>query len=722
MGARRAALVVSAVLVVLAAPAAATAHTTAEGHKQDDSVAPKTPQQELALTRETQATTAADARAAVAAVAGAEGEVGSWSAPVDWPVVGVHVALLPNGKVLAYDSVGDQATETYPVHDHTRATVWDPATGAHTDVRVNTTFNIFCSGLAHLLDGSVFTAGGNKDSQLNGIAQTHVFNPSSNTWTTGQNMAYERWYPSVTALPNGEMLITEGGPDTPEVRRTDGTLRALTGAVRNLPLYPWLDIAPDGRAFYSGPDQTMRTINPSGNGAWQNFTQRDTINRDYGGHAMYDVGKILVAGGGPSSKDARTINLNGATPAVAATAPMAFGRRQNNLTLLADGTALATGGNSSGAGLVDLDNGVYAAELWNPATGQWKTLAAQQVTRQYHSTALLLPDGRVLSSGGGICGTCDQVRYLAKNAEIFTPPYLYKKDGSGALAPRPTITAAPAIVDYGTAFTIQTPDAISKVALIRLGAVTHSVDMDQRYVPLSFAPGAGAVTATGPLNANVAPPGPYMLVVVDGAGVPSVAKMVTVPPANAAPAVSITQPAAGAPFYAPASVNIAANASDDGTVAKVEFFNDATKLGEDATAPYAYAWTGVGQGTYTVTARATDNAGKTATSAPLTVTVRAPNTAPAVSITSPANGTVFGFWATVTINAAASDSGGTVSKVEFFRAGGATKLGEDVTAPYSYSWQRASSGTHSLRAKATDNAGAQTTSAPVSIRVKGLFG
>ncbi|MGH2942683.1 MAG: galactose oxidase-like domain-containing protein, partial [Solirubrobacteraceae bacterium] len=479
MRAHRASLITSAVVIALAAPAAALSHT-AEEHKQEDTVAPKTVQQERAMTRETQAATAVDARIAAAAVAGNEGEVGSWSAPVDWPVVGVHVALLPDGKVLAYDSVGDNATETYPVHNTTRATVWDPQTGAHADVRVNTGFNVFCSGLAHLLDGSVFLAGGNKNAQLNGIRQTHVFNPASNTWTTGANMVYERWYPTVTGMPNGEMLITEGGPDTPEVRRTNGTLRTLTGAVRDLPLYPWLDVAPDGRAFYSGPDQTMRKINPSGTGSWQNYSTRDTINRDYGGHAMYDIGKILVAGGGPSTKDARTIDINGASPAVSATAPMAFGRRQNNLTLLADGTALATGGNSSGAGLVDMNNGVYAAEQWSPATGQWKTLAAQQITRQYHSTALLLPDGRVLSSGGGICGTCDQVRYLAKNAEVFTPPYLYKKDGSGQLAPRPAVTAAPATVDYAGGFQISTPDpaSIRKVALVRLGAVTHSVDMD----------------------------------------------------------------------------------------------------------------------------------------------------------------------------------------------------------------------------------------------------
>ena len=147
-----------------------------------------------------------------------------------------------------------------------------------------------------------------------------------------------------------------------------------------------------------------------------------------------------------------------------------------------------------------MNGGVYNAELWNPATGHWKTLAAEQVTRQYHSSALLLADGRVLSSGGGICDDCDDVGYLGKNAQIFTPPYLFKKDGSGELAPRPEISAAPSAVPYGAAFQVTTPDAASirKVGLIRLGSVTHSVNMEQRYVPLSFNAGSGELTATVP--------------------------------------------------------------------------------------------------------------------------------------------------------------------------------------------------------------------------------
>ena len=129
-------------------------------------------------------------RAAVA-VAGSPQDVGEWGPVVQWPVVGVHVALLPNGKVLAYASVGDNATETYPVQDHSDATVWDPQTGSQTPVTVSTGFNIFCSGLAHLPDGRVFIAGGNKDQELDGIVQTNIFDPSqepgasARTWPRG---------------------------------------------------------------------------------------------------------------------------------------------------------------------------------------------------------------------------------------------------------------------------------------------------------------------------------------------------------------------------------------------------------------------------------------------------------------------------------------------------------------------------------------------------------
>ena len=624
----------------LAAPGVAAAHEAAsgEGHAEQDSVALMDAATESRLADETVARSSADATAAAAAVVGNEGEVGQWGPLTDWPVVGIHVALFSDGKVLAWDAsnLNDQSYTKTTDHTFTRATVFDPATGTQTAAWVSG-HNIFCAGLAHLTDGTLFTAGGNADQFSNGIVNTYTFSPASNAWTLGADMQYPRWYPSVTPLTNGEMLITGGRPWLPEARRTDGSLRTLSEAWMDVPFYPWMDVAPDGRVFYSGPDDNLRKLDPAGTGTWQSFGPRgDGENRDYGSHALYDVGKILVAGGGPSSRTARTIDMNGTTPQVSTTSPMAFGRRQFNLTTLADGTVLATGGNSTGTHYIDMNGGVYQAELWNPATGQWKTLAAEQVTRQYHSSALLLADGRVLSSGGGICDDCDTVGYLGKNAQIFTPPYLFKKDGSGQLAPRPQISAAPSALPYGATFQISTANSASirKVALLRLGAVTHSVNFEQRYVPLPFSAGAGQLTATVPQNANVAPPGVYMLFIVDDAGVPSVSKMVRIssdapppppppPPSNQPPSASITSPAEGAVFPWKPTITITAAASDpDGSVTAVEFRDGTSVLGRDTSAPYSYTWRNAPPGKHILSVRATDNRGAVTTSAPVNITVQ----------------------------------------------------------------------------------------------------
>ena len=257
-------------LLGVAVPASSQAHHPTTGtvadHLEEDFVV-HSRAKERRLERRTARITAPDVETAQRRAPDDPDQVGQWGPVVDWPVVGVHVALLTNGKVVAYDSVGDRATETYPVHNFTRATVWDPQTGIQTPATVTTGFNIFCSGLAHLMDGTLFAAGGNKNSSLAGISQTHLFNQSSNTWTRGADMSVDRWYPTVTPLRDGEMLITEGGPDVPEVRQNNGTIRQLTTASLDQPLYPWMDVAPDGRAFYSGPDNRMGSLNPSGTGA-----------------------------------------------------------------------------------------------------------------------------------------------------------------------------------------------------------------------------------------------------------------------------------------------------------------------------------------------------------------------------------------------------------------------------------------------------------------------
>ncbi|WP_339377343.1 RICIN domain-containing protein [Merismopedia glauca] len=466
-----------------------------------------------------------------ALVQGSPDRIGQWSGIINTPVVPIFATLLPNKKVLMWDSVGDAPTESFPDHNFTRAAVWNP--NNNTFVRVDVSgFNIFCAGFAHLADGRLFVAGGNKDADLNGIRQTHIFDFKTNSWSRGPDMAYERWYPSVAALANGEHFVMGGGPNTHEVRQTNNLMRSLTNAVlAHSKEYPFIQTSIDGRVFYAGPQSFMGLLNTSGTGVWQFFGNRDNIRRSYGSYVMFDVGKFLVAGGDrPPTTSAVTIDLNSGAPSVSATSNAIYPRRQHNMTVLPDGTVLTTGGLSSSAALVDLNAGVYAAELWNPATGTWQELASAEVTRQYHSVALLLPDGRVMTGGGGICGTCQQVGYLRKDMEIFSPPYLFKPDGSGELATRPTIGIVPGAIAYNNSWTLQTPDAasIAKVSLIRLGAPTHSQDMDQRYIPLNFTRSNAQLQIVAPANANIAPPGYYMLFIVNSSGVPSVAKTIKV--------------------------------------------------------------------------------------------------------------------------------------------------------------------------------------------------
>ncbi len=194
---------------------------------------------------------------------------------------------------------------------------------------------------------------------------------------------------------------------------------------------------------------------------------------------------------------------------------MAGARKLHNATLLADGKVLVTGGSRGKEDPNSVStNPAYTAEMWDPATGTWSTMASFTVFRGYHSTALLLPDGRVLSAGGELGGP---------SAEIYSPPYLFK-------GTRPTISSAPASVAYGQSFFVGTPDAtsISKITMIALGSVTHGFNMGQRIVRPTFSQGSGGLNVTAPASGNVAPPGYYMLFILNSTGVPSVAKMVQV--------------------------------------------------------------------------------------------------------------------------------------------------------------------------------------------------
>jgi hypothetical protein len=448
------------------------------------------------------ATTAAAAVAAAAAPA----DVGEWGAPFNWPIVAVHLHLLPNGQVLSWGKAGQPQ-------------IWNPAGGGFT-VKQSSDW-LFCAGHAFLQDGRLLVAGGHIDDGK-GLPDVNLYSASGG-WSSASPMRRGRWYPTVTTMANGQAVILAGTDESktnvplPEVWSA-GSLRVLTNASRNLPWYPRAFLAPNGRLFYAGEDRTSRYLNIGGSGAWTTVGNRRVANREYGSAVMYEPGKVLYAGGGRTTNTAEIIDLNQGSPAWKATGSMAFARRHHNLVILPTGEVLATAG-VAGTGFNDLSRPVLAAEIWNPATGKWRTVASGRVPRGYHGTAILLPDGRVLESGAGDASQAtDQ-----KNAELYSPPYLF----AGA---RPRITDAPGTARYGTTFRVTTPDAaaIAKVSLIRLGSVTHAFDMNQRYEALKFAKDATGLTVTAPTSRNRTPPGHYMLFILNASGVPSIAKFVQV--------------------------------------------------------------------------------------------------------------------------------------------------------------------------------------------------
>ncbi len=476
----------------------------------------------------------------------AEATTGKWDPPAAWDIVPLHMSLLPTGKILAWGK--------FEIGSGMMAMprLWDPAAGPPTTAaQANVDTMLFCAGQALMADGRLMVSGGHKADDR-GLDVTNIFDPVTERWVTGlPKMAKGRWYPTVTTLADGRM-ITVAGRDSassvvmvPEVWENNRWAQ-LTGASLNLPYYPRQFVAPNGKLFYAGERVRARwldvdAVTSKGRGKWTSsasLSHQWLFNRDYGSAAMYDTGKILYVGGGgnlnwstPDPKaglptaTSETIDLNVAGPRWSSTASMRYPRRHLNATILPDGQVLVTGGTSAG-GFNDLSGAVRAAEVWNPATGQWTELASNSIDRAYHSVSLLLPDGTVLhgASGDANVPLSPQPYPKQANHEIFRPPYLFR----GA---RPTITSlSKATVAYGETFTVSTPNAaqIVQARWIRLGSVTHAFDANQRANTLTFSRGAGLVRVTAPSNSRRAPPGHYLLFLLNRNGVPSVGRIVKV--------------------------------------------------------------------------------------------------------------------------------------------------------------------------------------------------
>jgi hypothetical protein len=457
---------------------------------------------------------------------------GAWLSPLEdnWPLVAVHAALTPDGRVLTFGSNSSGQATGYFQYD-----VWDPnegLAGGHLTLQNMTLTDIFCSYAVIVPeDGNVLIAGGdNWDGtavKTTGNDNSTLYEPSDNTLTRANDMRRPRWYAMVTPLLNGEMYIQGGknGGDYPEVRDSAGNFRLLTG----IPTgsydwwYPRNFLAPDGRVFGWEVDGQMYWIDPTGLGSVVSAGHLDiTQTSKVSTAVMFRPGKILQVVG--KNRHAYVIDINGAQPVVTATTSLAAKRVWANSTVLPNGKVVVTGGSGADEELIDVTN---YAEIWDPQTGKWTVGAAGSRPRLYHSFALLLPDASVLVGGGGASLNAP-VNNL--HAEIYYPAYLFSQ--SGGFAARPSIVSAPDVLTAGQSFTMQVSESVQRVTLLQAGSATHSNNMQQRFVELAFSEQNQTLYVDMPTRATDVPPGYYLLFVLNGNGVPSRAKIVRIPVAG----------------------------------------------------------------------------------------------------------------------------------------------------------------------------------------------
>ena len=536
----------------------------------------------------------------------------------------IHLALMRTGDVLIVAGSGNVAAET-----HFQSAVWDPV--SQTFQTQTLPWDMFCNGMVVLHDGRVLVNGGNLQyDPFFGERRNAVYDPLTGLYTPIQNMAHGRWYPTVTTLGDGRVMTFSGLGDTGGTNSTVEIYTVGSGwspefpAGWTPPLYPRMHLSTDGRVFYAGSGRGSRFFNPATN-TWSAVVANTifTGSRTYGTSVLlpltpangYRPRVMIFGGGNPATATTEIIDLSAATPAWQSGPSMSQPRIQMNATILPNGKVLAVGGsrNDEDAATASLN-----ADLYDPATNTFSSAGANAFPRLYHSGSLLLPDATVLLAGGN-----PQRGNYEHRMEIYSPAYLFNGDGSAAI--RPTITGAPSAVGYGASFQVTTPDAaqISSVVLVRPGAATHAFDMEQRLVGLSYTAGSGVLNVTAPPNGNIAPPGYYMLFVLNSAGTPSVARFVRVAASvpNQAPTATITSPTGDVTRNPGGVVSFAGTGTDpDGTIGAYAWtFPGGSPASSSVATPgnVTYAT----PGTYTASFTVTDNGGLTSAAATRRVTV-----------------------------------------------------------------------------------------------------
>ena len=478
--------------------------------------------------------------------------MGHWGDLIAWPHVPVHAAITPDNKVVTWAS---NELDDYPQDTQNKfswSSVYDPASGSFLETN-NPSHDMFCAGTTLLEDGSLLASGGNPQA-----SETSHFDPESNSWSLRNSMSQERWYGTNVVTGSGDVFTTfaKGAQEIPELFSIEeGAWRDMPGADMSvlrdeqdlgnqirvnssaeLQWYAFMHTSPDGRVFQSGPMASMHWYDTSGQGALQEAGTRmgESRSRQFGSAVMYDVGKLLLTGGSdPSVNDelspdgrgikmgatdsAMTIDISGAAPKVEPVAAMNSRRANHNGVVLPNGEVFVVGGTEWGL-LFDDRYTAWWPEIWNPENRQWRTVAAISTPRAYHSWALLLQDGRVLSGGGGLCGDCSANH---PDAQIYTPPYLFQSNGQ--LASRPLIEEGTTESKVGGMLSFKTDQAISQFNMVRLSSVTHSINTDQRFIPLDAEEvDTNVYAAQLSSNVNVMIPGMYWVFAIDAeTGVPS---------------------------------------------------------------------------------------------------------------------------------------------------------------------------------------------------------
>ena len=546
--------------------------------------------------------------------------VGQWQTlPYTMPINPVHAALLYNGKVLIVSGSGNVAA-----NQNFQAALWDPKAGTITTQPV--TWDMFCNGMVVLPDGRPFVMGGTLQyDPFHGELRTSTYDPATNTFTDQQSMAHGRWYPTGTVLGDGRTMIFSGLNETGGTNTSVEFYSAGSGwsaafsAPWTPPLYPRMHVLPNGSVFYSGPSTGSSLFNPATHTWTTNvaFTNSSTT-RTYGSSVLlpltpannYKPTVLIMGGGNPSTASSEIIDLSAATPKWINGPSMSQPRIEMDATILPNGQVLALGGslNDEDTNTASLKADLYTPNI-DPTKSTFTPAGAESFARLYHSVSLLLPDATVWVAGGN-----PQRGTYEPHMEIYSPAYLFNPDGT--LATRPLITGtSSSAIGYNGAFQVQTPDAatISSVVLMKNGAVTHAFDMDQRYVGLTFSSAAGVLNITGPPNGNIAPPGYYMLFIVNTAGVPSLAAMVQVSAAagDIPPSGTITSPGSNVTITAGQAVNYSGAGSDsDGTISAYSWsFPGGSPSSSNLANPGNVIYST--PGTYTTTFTVTDNVGVT---------------------------------------------------------------------------------------------------------------